>query len=187
MYWAGYLEAVRRTVATGILAKRETNLENLRNLDRPLYRSKEERRKATKDDKATWFRKGGDTATIMVSSNQGSALAKGIRELLQVVKGPIGTSVKVTERPGRTIHTGIAPNNPFLRPKCHRDDCPYAVAGELCKERCLAVGLIYKGTCMICEQHQDDDTVPEEDRTREIYIGESSRTLYSRVQEHIRD
>ena len=63
-------------------------MENLRNLGRPLYRSKEERRKATKDDKATWFRKGGDTATIMVPSTPGSALAKGIRELLKVVKGP---------------------------------------------------------------------------------------------------
>ena len=123
----------------------------------------------------------------MVPTTPGSSLAKGLREILKQSQGPIGTSVKVIERPGKTIHSGLAPNNPFPRQRCHRTDCPYLVSGELCKERCLSVGLTYKGTCTICEYQQEDDRIPEEQRIQELYIGESSRTLYARTQEHIRD
>ena len=45
MYWAKYPETVQRTLATRIVAKGNTNLENLRSLGRPIYRNKEERRK----------------------------------------------------------------------------------------------------------------------------------------------
>ena len=125
------------------------------------------------------------TATVIVPTTPGSTLAKRLRELLKQSQRPVGT--KVIERPGRTIHTGLAPNNPFPRQICHRTDCPYAVSGELCKERCLLVGLVYKGTCTICEYQQEDDRIPEEERIKELYIEESSRTLYARTQEHIRD
>ena len=82
MYWARYPESVRRTVATRIVAKWNTNLESLKSLGRPIYRNKEERRKLPRDDKTNWFRSGGHTATIMVPVTPGSTLAKGLQELL---------------------------------------------------------------------------------------------------------
>ena len=139
-------------MAIRIVAKRNTNLENLRSLGRPLYRNKEERRKVPRDDKTNWFRNGGHTATIMVPTTPGSILAKGLRELLKENQGPIGTSTKVVERPGSTIHMGLAPNNPFPRINCHRTDCHYQVSSEKCGEKCLSVGILYTGACNI---HQE--------------------------------
>ena len=37
MYWAKYPESVRRTVAMRIVARRDTNLENLKSLNRQIY------------------------------------------------------------------------------------------------------------------------------------------------------
>ena len=55
-----------------IVALRDTNLGNLKNLNRLIYRNKEERRENPREDKSTWFRNGGDTATIMVPTTPGS-------------------------------------------------------------------------------------------------------------------
>ena len=139
MYWARYPETVQRTVATRIVAKRNTNLENLRSIGRPIYRNKEERRKVPRDDKTNWFRNGGHTAAIMVATTPGYIMAKGIRELLKENQRTIGTSTKEVERPGSTIHMGLAPNNPFLRINCHRTDCPYQVSGDKCGENSLSL------------------------------------------------
>ena len=115
MFWAKYPEEVRRMVGVRIMARRNTNLKNLEDLGRPLYRDKATRRAVPKKDKATWFRGSGATATIMVPTTPGSALAKGIRTLLLQAGGPIGTQTKVLEHPGSNIHQGISPNNPFPR------------------------------------------------------------------------
>ena len=37
------------------------------------------------------------------------------------------------------------------------------------------------------QEQQEDDLIPEENRVQQLYVGESSRTLYSRSKEHIRD
>ena len=187
MFWAGYPDEVRRLVATRIMARRATNLQNLQDHQRPLYRDKATRRAVPTKDKATWFRDSGATATIMVPTTPGSALAKGLREVLRMEQGPKRTSVKVVERPGAAIHQGLARNNPFPRQHCHREDCPYAKAGSLCKEKCLSVGLVYKATCMKCEAAQEEDQILPEDRVHSVYIGESSRTLYVRYKEHMKD
>ena len=123
----------------------------------------------------------------MVPSTPGSGLAKGVRELLQAVPGPLGTSTKVLEHPGANIHQGLAPNNPFKRTHCHRNECPYFVSGRECRERCQNVGLVYRAICTRCEKDQEREGVPEEDRVLNMYLGESSRTLYTRSHEHIGD
>ena len=48
------------------LARYFNNLKNYRETGRPLYRSMEQRREFLKEDKSTWFRKEGATATLMV-------------------------------------------------------------------------------------------------------------------------
>ena len=87
--------AVRR-----ILVRYDQNLENWNKLGRPLYRAREDRLTDIKKNKSTWFRDGGDTATLMVPCTPGSALAKELREVLKRNPGPKGTQVRVVERPG---------------------------------------------------------------------------------------
>ena len=64
-----------------------------------------------KEDKSSWFRKLGATATIMVPTTRGSSLAKGLREVLRKHGGPVGISTKVVERPGRAVHSNITSNS----------------------------------------------------------------------------
>ena len=98
--WDGYSESTREIIARRILARYHNNLDNLEKEGRPLYRSKEMRAMDLKQDKATWFRTQGATATIQVPCTKNSILAKKVRELIRRVRGPRGTSVKVVERPG---------------------------------------------------------------------------------------
>ena len=64
MKWSGYLVSVRETVAKRILVKHQNSVRNLLVYGRPMLRSVEDRAKTIKDDKATWFRCQGATATI---------------------------------------------------------------------------------------------------------------------------
>ena len=134
--------------------------------------------KLIKEDKGSWFRKLGATATIMVPTTPGSSLAKGIREILKKHGGPVGTSTKVVERPGQTIHSNITSNNPFPRKSCGRSGCPYARSGKDCHEKWSKESIVYEAQCMKCNQDQNP---------RQVYFGESSRTLFTRSNQHFED
>ena len=51
MFWAKYPEEVRRMVGVRIMARRNTNLKNLEDLGRPLYRDNATRRAVPKRTK----------------------------------------------------------------------------------------------------------------------------------------
>ena len=109
MKWGGYSQVTREIVAERILGKLDNNLRNFTELDRPLYRSKLQRAQVVKDDKASWFRKEGATATLTVPETSASGLAKRLRIIVASIPGPKGTSVKVLEKPGPPLLQGIAP------------------------------------------------------------------------------
>ena len=110
-------------------------------------------------------------------------LAKDIRQAL-IGTGPKGTKVKVIERPGPKLMSELAKNNPFLRKNCDRENCPYVTKGMFCNEKCYKEGIIYKASCDRCYQH---DVETNREPIQKIYLGESSRTLYTRSLQHIED
>ena len=59
----------------------------------------EDKKEFFKENKATWFRKEGATATMMIPWTPGSILAQKIKEVLKSKRGSRGTSVKFVERP----------------------------------------------------------------------------------------
>ena len=93
--------------------------------------------------------------------------------------GPVGTSVKVVERPGPPITRGLSRNNPFPRLSCGRNKCPLADSNRGCREDCSSEGILYAAFCKKCEE---DPSV-----TNNIYIGETSRTLWIRANQHKED
>ena len=66
---------------------------------------------------------------------------------LAEVPGPIGTSVKVVERPGAKIYLGIAKNNPFKRKTCGRTSCPLMSHGLDWKNKCMTENIMYRKDC----------------------------------------
>ena len=88
---------MREIVAERTLGKYWTNQWNNTNLQRPLYRTKEEKQSQLKEDKGTWFWAMGATTTLMVPTTSGSMLAKRLREVVIHHPGPRGTSSKIVE------------------------------------------------------------------------------------------
>ena len=187
MKWAGFGQNQREIVAKRILGKVEMNNWNLEHLGRPLYRSKEERRLKVKEDKSSWFRAEGATTTVTVPTTENSILAKQLREVLAKNPGPRGTSVKVLERPGPPLMAGIAANNPFKDQPCWKPHCPLESTGQKCKGRCMTEGIIYRATCQKCEEQQLQLGVKENEVIQHQYMGETSRTLDIRSNQHKKD
>ena len=159
-----------------VLARFDMNITNFKTQGRPLYRSREDRINLPRENKATWFREGGATATIAIPCTPGSTLATQIRQVLQQHKGPVGTSIRVVERPGLKIVQELSKSNPNPRDNCSREDCPLALAGKRCREQCHSEGIVYLGECNICQEGE-----------KAVYLGETSRTLYVRTQQHRAD
>ena len=134
---------MREIVATRIISKVETDMRNYMELGRPLYRNKQIRSQIVKTDKTTWFRSEGATATLTVPVTKGSTLARRLRETVAQVKGPKGTSVKVLERPGLPLLTGLARSSPFPTKQCPRDKCPLEVTGSICWGKCSLENIVY--------------------------------------------
>ena len=117
-------------------------------------------------------------AVLFVEQTPQGELAKQVREAVKEAGGPRGCSVKVVEQPGQKIHLGLSRNNPFKRKHCDRPLCPLAASGDDCKEACYKEGVVYQASCNICTS---------EDKTNSVYIGETSRTLYTRIGQHVKD
>ena len=179
MMWSGYSQKCRELVIRRVLAKKDNDLFNLKHLDRPIYRTKQERSLIMKEDKSTWFRSSGATATMTIPATKDSRLAKLLREVVKRNPGPVGTSVKIVERPGPPIPRGLARNNPFPRTTCGRTTCPLATSSRGCREDCSSEGILYVAICQKCEEQST--------ARQQVYIGESSRTLWVRSNQHYED
>ena len=185
--WSGYGFKVREIVAKRILAKTDNDRRNYEELGRPLYRDKLTRAQVVKSDKSTWFRSEGATTTLTVPVTEGSILAKRLREVVARVQGPRGTSVRVVERPGPPLLSGLALSNPFPMTVCPKPNCPLELSGTTCRGRCSTESVVYKATCVLCEEEQEALGVPESQRIQYQYVGETSRTVRIRSGQHKAD
>ena len=169
-------------VAHRTLAKFHNNIYNYKELGRPLYRSKEDRSKVLKPDKSNWYRKTGATATFTVPYTTNSELANRIRESIKDT-GLVGTRVLVSEKPGQKLMATLGPNNPSPREFCHRESC--LLKSTKCLESCSKEGVVYKIWCQRCHTDQLDRGVAEPKDS--VYIGETSRTVFTRFHQPFRD
>ena len=131
MLWAQYTTTDRETVLRRIFSRIDNDRTSLEQEGRPLYRSKQTRRQQLKTDKSTWFREMGATTTIMVPSTKDSTLAKRLREVVVRCPGPKGTVIKVMEKLGRPLMTGLRPD-PQENSTCYRENCPLLRSGQEC-------------------------------------------------------
>ena len=176
--------AAREIVSRRILAKYKNYIYSNINEGRKIYRTKHDRQSDIKATKATWFRRLGATTTLRVPATKNSELAKEIRLVLGQYPGPKGTMVKVQEQPGRPLLSGLTPN-PFNTGKCPKGN--YPLNGRPCDGNCSKENIIYTASCLICKEDQLLQGVPEKDIKESLYIGETSRTLRVRSQQHAND
>ena len=79
----------------------------------------------------------------------------------------------------------LSNNNPFQRPSCERSRHPLRESENLCYDRCYKEGILYQAVCLRCHKEQEESGSPVVRDS--LYLGESSRTLYTRYQQHIQD
>lgn len=81
-----------------------------------------------------------------------------------------GVKIKIVEKAGTSVKRMLQRSDPFKERKCTRDDC--IVCRTEGKGPCKATNAVYKIKCTECSQ---------------IYIGETSRNVYTRGKEHLRE
>ena len=128
-----------------------------------------------KNQRDTWFRSGGYTSTLTVPATENSSLAEKVRRNLESGRQPKGTKTKVIEDGGKSAKCGIVKSNPFPRQTCERELCMlcFQQAGSFAV--CDRSNCGYKGECNRCKEDKF------------AYIGETSRTGYTRLREHLLD
>ena len=77
--------------------------------------------------------------------------------------------------------------NHFPRNTCGRLLCPEARRGEECNDRCYRESVGYAARCRRCCAVQLAQGTAEEEVKHQVYLGESSRSLPTRLESHIRD
>ena len=138
-------------------------------------RELDENGRKSKTQKDTWFRSGGATSTLTVPVTPNGILAETVRKNLLRGRQPEGTRVKVIEDGGVSSRAGLVKSNQFGRKECGRDDCAicYQRVGNKVT-RCFKSNVGYEVQCGRCPN-------------RFSYLGETSRTGYTRTKEHMSD
>ena len=193
MMYAGHQEHFRQKVAEIAVKKYQGMLQSHLDGDSNMYRNKEERQamvieKGGKTTKNTWFRdKGNFTSTVNVLPTPSSNLAKTIKKAIEDCPAPKGTKAKITENGGITVRQDLCRSDPFPKVSCERPGC------GLCQSdgshgQCWKPNVGYRYDCARCRAKLNnlvEGGATLDDMTVYQYVGESSRTAYTRHLQHI--
>jgi hypothetical protein len=154
-----------------------------------MYRTRQEREqqwreKGGRSTKADWFRKGGATSVLNVPATEGGVLAARATEVFQQYTSPAGLRPRVQERPGPSVLSVLKRTNPFPKDTCGRALCPWLARGEDCSHRCYRESLCYVAFCKQCRAQPAEQLAGG---TEQAYIGETSRSVVTRIRDHISD
>ena len=178
---SGHSESFRRTILQRVVSKYENSLSNHQEDKVNMYRTKIEREDQKKANQVlttndTWFRKGGYTSTLTVPPTPGGRLASSIEGNLGKGRQPPGTKTKVIEGNGLSSCLGLTKNNQFPREECNREDCGMCTQKRIAdsdeRTKCDVSNIGYESDCLRCNHAVYK------------YVGETSRTAYTRVREH---
>ena len=177
MQIVGYTEGYRRTVLLQALTIYDRKLvedgQGIQLLNRDRYWQREERMKKKKNKRHSWSSNGGYIAPMFVPSTPQGELAKELREVVEK-EGIQGMKFKIVETGGRSIQSEVQKSNPTKTKGCENVDC-VACSEERGKGGdCMKSNITYEMECRLCLGDE-----------KCIYVGETSRNLYTRAKEHM--
>ena len=178
MMAAGYDEKYRGSVLTNALRifdkMKKDQEDGIRPINRPQDWDVEARRIDKKKKKYNWSTRGGYTAPIIVPATPNGELAGMFRKIAEeeAIKG---LKFKIVEKGGKMIKREVQKSNPTATPGCPDQAC-LACRKERGKGgMCRKGNIQYQLECQLC---------PDTDGS--LYIGETSRNLYTRGKEHVK-
>ena len=131
-----------------------------------------ERGKEKEKRKKNWAGKDGHVAPIFVPPTPNGELAARLRRIASC-EAEAGVEFKIVETGGKSMKKQFQKSNPMEMKGCDDDDCLPCRTGRGDGGRCHSSGVNYAVECQLCPVG-----------ARSLYLGESSRNLYSRCHEH---
>ena len=172
MQSSGYSSNERKEVFVKARKKYREAVKREKEGKEPMYRPKnwnrKERERVKRMKRNTWYSRGGDETVMFVDATPGSSMAKEIRNVLKTCN----LKIKVVERSGQTLKQTLVKSNPFRREKCGESCCALCSNTESNVD-CKVRNIVYKIFCKECG-----------DKPGGMYIGESSRSIGERFNEH---
>ena len=169
---AGYSQNYRRRILMAAIKIYDQKVDDERKGVRPMFRAKtwkkDERRKEKETKKKEWATKKGHIAPIFVPATPGGELAREMRKIADR-EAKHGIHFNIMEIGGRTLKKEIQRSNPTATPGCKKEDCLGCKEGRGKGGKCHKNNINYKIECKICNG---------------VYIGETSKNLYTRTTQH---
>ena len=176
MMQADYPEKYRKDTLCRSLRIYDKMVHDNNNGVRPIYRPKNwnhvQRRQDRDKKKSNWSTRGGHVAPIFVPPTPEGQLAKAIRDIVDR-EAEDGVRFKIVESGGASILSKVQKSNPTATAGCDSADCLPCQTGRGGGGDCRSCGVNYQIECQLCPAN-----------SKSLYIGESSRNLYSRGKEH---
>ena len=154
--------------------------DGVRPIHRPRDWNAEERRIEKRKKRYNWSTRGGFIAPIIVPSTPNGELLQMLKEVAEQEAVP-GLKFKVLEKGGLTVQHKVQRSNPSATPGCQDADCLPCKDGRGKGGCCRRGNVQYQMECQVC--NVTDIQTGRTDKT--VYIGETSRNLYTRAKEHI--
>ena len=169
LQYSGYDQKFRTEVVRSAINAYNRMVELDASGEQPLYRPREwrrlERARERRGKRESWYRKGGFNAVIFVPATPGSRLKNRYMDEIKAA----GFKIKVIEQSGVILKRMLQRSDPFREKECTNIDCLVCTTGK--KGPCRSNGVTYELVCQLC---------------RHKYIGETSRSAYTRGKEHLR-
>ena len=169
LQYSGYDQRFRAEVVRSALKAYNRLIELDASGEQPLYRPRSwkqlERAEERRGKREIWYRKGGFDSVIFVPATPRSQLRN---QFMREIK-ETGFKINVVEQSGVTLKRMLQRSDPFQERKCNNINCLICSTGG--KGSCRSTGVTYELVCQIC---------------RHKYIGETSRSAYTRGKEHLK-
>ena len=176
MQIGGYNEGYRKTTLKHALEIYDRKLLSHETGHQPLNRPRcwqeGERRREKRKRRNNWSAKGGCIAPIFVPATPGSELANELRAITET-ESLEGLKFKIVETGGMTIKNLVQKSNPTRTAGCSNEDCLACSDIRGGGGDCLKSNVTYELECKLCPGNE-----------KCIYVGETSRNLYTRAKEH---
>ena len=122
---------------------------------------------------------------LFVEYTSKGELAKKLRDTIQKLEPILGFGIKVVEKTGLPI-TANFPSESWDGAPCGRLDCITCTQGAETVPPCTRQSMVYENVCLVCNEgaKSGKKVVQKNLEVPSIYVGESSRSIKERAEEH---
>ena len=143
--------------------------------------------RAVKKTKAERVMMEPPVSVLFVDNTKNGTLQKRLQEEEKRLGGMTNYRVRVVESAGMALSRLLPSTNPWGPGDCGREDCALCGQQDEVRQDCRKRNILYQSQCQVCKVDMDKDDKQEVVVNKGLYLGESSRSMYERAKEHVRD